>query len=388
MINNVKGLDVTALTRLQEVIQKDIDDNVYDGANIIVARHGEIGLSAALGWADKSAQRDTKIDDLYTIFSMTKAFTNFLILRAIDQGLLSFTTKVIDIIPEFLGRDRFRGAKKDRINIGHLLTHRAGLITTPTPVSYDDLGNLDKVIDAICQLDVVGEPGVTQNYSPALNHALLGEIAKRVFQYKTVNELLKTELFDPLEMNSTRLGAPSEWKSKYVPVKAKFPDGQWLSVHDIEVMNEIMKDDTEMPWVGAVSSVEDIFKFTEMLRNGGTYNGKRLLSPAIINFATQNHTGSTPSDLYVYLAQSRGWDIPPSNIGLGFALAGAGLTPSYFGPLTSPKTFGNYGAGSTLFWVDPETDLSFVFLSSGVIDECDNILRFEKLSTLAAACVI
>ncbi len=52
------------------------------------------------------------------------------------------------------------------------------------------------------------------------------------------------------------------------------------------------------------------------------------------------------------------------------------------GTLTSPETFGNYGAGSALFWVDPELDVSFACLTAGVMTQAANIERFQKLSDL------
>lgn len=75
----------------------------------------------------------------------------------------------------------------------------------------------------------------------------------------------------------------------------------------------------------------------------------------------------------------------PGNFGLGFALRGEGVYPTFFGASTSPRTHGNYGAGSTLFWVDPDKDLTFVCLTAGVMEEGDNLARFQRLSTMAAA---
>jgi len=75
-------------------------------------------------------------------------------------------------------------------------------------------------------------------------------------------------------------------------------------------------------------------------------------------------------------------------LGLGFSLSGTGTHPSFFGPFTSPRTHGNYGAGSTLFWIDPQRDMTFVCLTAGVMDEGDNVLRFQKLSTIAASAVL
>lgn len=382
------GFDSAALARIEEKIKKDIDEGLYDGANIVIARGGTIGLEASVGFADRKAGRAAKPDDVFRIFSMTKAFTNVLVLQAIDRGQMDLTTRVVDLIPEFVAGDRFRQGKKDRINVAHLLTHRAGLVVTPNPLPYEELGNLANVIQAICELDVVGVPGGSFDYSPALNHALLGEMVRRAAGAESFGELMQRELFTPLKMENTALGAPDAWHDRMVPVRASFPDGGWLKASDVEVMEEIITEDAEMPWVGAVSTAHDIHRFTEMLRRGGELDGVRILSPAILDLATTNQTGDEPNSLYAGIATARGWEIPPGNFGLGFALSGTGTHASFFGSVTSPRTHGNYGAGSTLFWVDPERDLTFSCLTAGVMDEGDNVLRFQRLSTMAAAAAI
>ncbi len=140
-----------------------------------------------------------------------------------------------------------------------------------------------------------------------------------------------------------------------------------------------------MPWVGCVSTVADLFRFAEMLRQGGTLDGTRILSPAMLEQATINRTGDKPNELYAELARSRGWEPYPAYIGIGFSLRGEAICPHQFGTLTSPRTFGHHGAGSALFWVDPARDLTFVCLTAGVMDEADNIERFQRLSDLAVA---
>ena len=77
-----------------------------------------------------------------------------------------------------------------------------------------------------------------------------------------------------------------------------------------------------------------------------------------------------------------------ANQGIGFQVRGTGVFHHLFGQLSSPETFGNYGAGSTMFMVDPEADLSFSFLSAGVMTQAANIERMGKLSDLAlSACL-
>lgn len=137
-----KGFDPAALRHLLASMRRDIDNELYDGAVIRVARDGEIALDEAIGFADRPAGRAMAKDDIFKVFSLTKAFTNVLILRAIDLGLLALTTPVVEVLPEFWGKDRFRSGRKNLVNIGHLLTHRAGLSPTPTPVGYDVIHDL------------------------------------------------------------------------------------------------------------------------------------------------------------------------------------------------------------------------------------------------------
>jgi CubicO group peptidase (beta-lactamase class C family) len=143
------------------------------------------------------------------------------------------------------------------------------------------------------------------------------------------------------------------------------------------------EEHAEMPWVGIASTVPDMYRFAEMLRRDGTLDGARVLSPAILAQARRNWTGEKPNELYAQRGRERGWDPVPGYIGLGFSLRGTALCHHLFGTLTSSGTFGNYGAGSTLYWVDPERDVTFVCLSAGVMESNANIERFQRLSDIA-----
>jgi CubicO group peptidase (beta-lactamase class C family) len=125
-----------------------------------------------------------------------------------------------------------------------------------------------------------------------------------------------------------------------------------------------------------------------MLRLGGELDGARILSPAIIELATTNHTGSRPNNLWNYARELRGWDEFPAFLGLSFFLRGTGIFPTWLGTMASPGTFGGVGAGSTLFWVDPERDLTFVCLTSGLLEESHSVDRFQRLSDLVHAAVL
>ncbi|MFH5823167.1 serine hydrolase domain-containing protein [Georgenia sp. AZ-5] len=382
-------IDTKALARLKAEIERDIEGGTYDGVNIIVARHGEVVLRDTIGYAERATGRPLQGDDVFRVLSLTKAFTNAMVYRALGEGRLSLSTRVVDLIPEFLGTDPFRMLRKDRINLVHLLTHRSGMAPTPNPgVGPDKFGNLATVIAALGGVDVLFEPGTNLNYSPAINHALMGEMVRRAYGAASFGRLADKLIFQPLGMDSTRFGLPRAWEDRAVPLKVYLPEGGFLSPEDIECLNDHISEDAEMPWVGSVSTVDDVFTFAEMIRNKGRHDGEQLIAPAVLEQATTLQTGDMPNDLYAEMARARGWEMPKGNFGLGFSLSGTGTAPNFFGPFTSPRTHGNYGAGSSLFWVDPERDMTFVFLSAGVMEESENVARFQKLSTMAVAAAL
>lgn len=379
-------LDRRALSRITERMQADVDADLYDGGVIVVARHGEIGLHEAVGFSERATGRRAAVDDVFWIFSTTKQFTNVLVLKAIEQGLLSPVTKVVDVIPEFRGRDRFRVGAKELVSVADLMTHRAGTSSTPWPLPPMECADLSRTVAAICEMDLVAPPGRTVSYSPCLAHALLGEIVVRTLgRGRSFTQTLTEELLEPLSMTNTRMGAPAAWSDRLVPVVAKFPPGQFFSPQDIVDTAEAAHEGAEMPWVGCVSTAGDMFRFAEMLRRGGELDGERILSPASIALAATVQTGDLVNERYTRIVAEKGWQPWLASIGLGFMMRGSGLRQTFFGTMASPGTFGGYGAGSSQFFVDPERDLTFVCLTAGVLGEAENLHRFQTLSDMTVA---
>lgn len=381
-------IDDAAIARLVGSIQRDVDSSLYDGAVVAMAHRGEIVLEQAIGFSDRDAGRLAKTDDVFRVLSLSKAFTVATVFQAIEDGLLSFTTRVVDVIPEFRAKDRFLNKRKDRISLYHLLTHRSAMPPTPEPLPTLELGKLDQVIARICELDAIGEPGEVIDYSPAINHALMAEMVRRVRGADRFRDIVTQSIFEPLQMHSTALGAAARLADRIVPIKARFGDAGWLSGKDIEDLNITVDEEAELPWVGYVTTAGDVLRFAEMYRRGGELDGTRIVSPAILDRAFQNQTGDLLNNWWIPMWQRRNWEPMPANLGIGVFLRGTGMHPSILGTLTSPGTYGNYGAGSTLYWVDPERELTFVCLTAGVLEESENILRFQRLSDLAVSTVV
>jgi len=100
------GLNMDQLARLSAAIRKDVEDNLYDGGAVVVARRGVIGLEEAVGFAHRGTGRPCRLDDIFNILSVTKAFTDVIILSLIERGDLALTTRVSDIIRSSSARTR------------------------------------------------------------------------------------------------------------------------------------------------------------------------------------------------------------------------------------------------------------------------------------------
>jgi len=374
------------LQRLKSTIEQHIEQGTYHGAVILVARHGEVGLHEAIGYARETTKEPMRKDHVFSLFSVTKAFTNVLVFRSIERGNFALTTRISELIPEFCGGSR------ERITVEHLLTHRSGLppLFAPVPGMYID--HLDEVIAAICaHVHCTGTPGGTVSYSPMCGHALLGEAVRRIDDRKRrYRDIVADEIFTPLRMKDSAIGVRSDLKSRHIVpfFMPTVPPLQHLGHSHLGENGAFEEPESEMPWVGGVSTVSDMFRFAEMLRRGGELDGVRILGPAIVDQATRNRTGNSPNDLYTAIGRARGWEPYPAYIGLGFFLRGEVICHHQFGTLSSPRTFGNTGFGSTLFWVDPEREQTFVCLTSGVMDEGDNIERFQRLSDIALSAAL
>jgi CubicO group peptidase (beta-lactamase class C family) len=375
------GLSKERLNYLVQVIEDDIQRGRYHGASIMVAREGKIGLHKGIGFSHLSTGRKAQTDDIFTIFSMSKAFTNVLTFRAIEQGRFALTTRIAEIIPEF------SGGLRESITFNNLLTHTLGIPPILSPIEGMNLDILADIIDAIAKnVHCTEQPGKTVCYAPMVAHALMGEAVRRTDpQRRSFRQIAHEDLFAPLKMDSTSFGVRKDLKPRHRP--AVLLETTILPPHpghsNLGRNGAMDEEFGEMPWVGAISTTGDMFRFCEMLRCGGELDGVRILGPAILDLATRNRTGNMVNNLYGQLAVRRGWQTYPATIGLGFFLRGEEIHPHQFGTTSSPRTFGGNGFGSTVYWVDPARDLTFVCLTSGVMDEGDNIERFQRLSDIA-----
>lgn len=378
------GINVDRLAQLRETIEADISAKKYWGASVRLLHKGTPILDFTSGSVDEAGSQLLRSDSIFSIFSVTKAFINVLILRAIEMGRIALTTRMVEIIPEF------SGAPREQATIFHFLTHTNGLpgVWEPRPGLYfDDLSEM--VHEVITHIHGSIPPGVRCDYSPMANHVLLAEVLRRIDPTgRSINEILEEDLFIPLGMDDTRLGIRPHMRERHA-----FPD--FRGIVPIKELSASHPGDhgifgaerQEATWMGAASTIEDLATFATMLSRGGELNGHRILSPTMLALARRNHTSDMPNELYQTVALRSGYEVPPAYMGLGFSVRGTKVVKHQFGTLASPETFGNYGAGSTEYWVEPERELIFVGLSTGLLSQAANIDRYQRLSDMAISSV-
>lgn len=377
------GMDESRLALLKRAIEDDIAAEKNDGAVVLVARHGEIVLHEAFGFADRAAGIPMQTDSVFFAFSVLKQLSNVALLQAVDRGDLAFTSLVGEVIPEYATKG------KEGTTIADLLLHRAGLPFGIPPLPPEMIGDLQAVTAAACNMIPESAPGTTIRYSAVVAHSVMGEIVRRLDRAgRRYTQIMQEDVLDPLGMKETSYGARPDLLDRRVPVVARDRRGGLFDPLELEGFGAIMTERFETPAGGALSTVYDYFRFAEACRLGGAIDGNRILSQSMVRLATSDMTGKEPNGLWIYARGMRLWREVPSHFGLGFYLRGKGIFPTAFGLQASPGTFGGIGSGSNCFWADPETGLTYVFFSSGLMEDSYSWERHQRLADLVHSAVV
>ena len=376
------SMDRERLNQLPDIIRAEIKAGLYHGAVVKVAQGGKVIFDEAIGTTHGAGSPAVAKDSVFSIFSVTKAFTNLLVMQAIERGQFRLTTPISELIPEF------KGHGSEKILIWHLLSHQAGfpIIFEVKPGWYID--KFEEVSATVIEhVKPVDAPCEKVSYSPLVNHVLMAEALLRTDARKRrYRQIVQEDILDPLKMKDTAVGLRADLKArKVVPdFRGNYPIGH--KSRNVDGLNGAFEDEhAEMPWVGVVSTATDMFRFADMFRRGGELDGATLVSRPMIDLATQNRTGDKWNELYYQRGKDKGLEPVPAYIGLGFTLRGEKLIHHMFGTLASPRSFGNYGAGTTLFWIDPVRDITFTALTAGVMEHNANCERFQRWSDLILA---
>ena len=389
------GLSSERLLRINQMIQRYIDDGRISGAITMVSRRGKVAHFEAQGQMDLEKKAPMRKDAIFRIASMSKPITGVAILMLMEEGKLRLTDPVSRFIPEFTdtkvaivktpARPAANGqpardaevytVPADReITIRDLLTHTSGLESgavgnrigarmAPRTMTFD----LAKYVPTLGQVPLDFQPGSRWSYSLLAGMETLGRIVE-VASGMTFDQFLKQRLFDPLEMIDTTF-VPSEAQLARSVTLYDDRDGKLAR---IETPGWLTTKTLFSGGGGLWSTAEDYMRFGQMLGNGGVFNGKRILSPRTIDLMASNHVG----DLYAGTGGNAK--------GLGFGLAvDVVLDNAAAGRRVSNGTFAWGGAFGTYFWVDRKEALVGVLM----VQEPVNSLRTDFQNAVMQAVI-
>jgi len=360
------------LDRIGQVVQSYVDSNYIAGGVALVARHGKIVYYKAFGYADIESRRPLQRDDIFRIASQTKAITSVAVMMLYEEGRFLLDDPVSKYIPEFAKPRviaQYDAADtsyttvpaKREITIRDLLTHTSGIgyagIGTPEANAIyaknkipsgigtpdDQLGD---VIRRLGGLPLFHQPGEKWTYG--LNTDVLGYLVE-VVSGMPLDAFFRTRIFEPLGMNDTWFYLPASKHARLTKLHTEnkekkailFPGGV-LNPDFPKLQGKFFSGGA-----GLSSTAYDYAVFLQMLLNGGTYNGVRILSPASVRMMTSNQIG----DLHIGAVKK---------FGLGFGLtteAEAARIPPSVG------TFDWGGAFATTYWADPQEGIVGLFFT-------------------------
>jgi CubicO group peptidase (beta-lactamase class C family) len=343
-----------ALAALRERAARDVDDGPLPSCQYAVARHGELLAFETLGTVPAGDE------STYVMYSCTKAVVAAMVWALVSDGHLQFTTPVVDVLPAFGPNG------KDVVTVDHLLTMTAGFPNAPLgpPAWWTSATRRE----AFTKWWLDWEPGTRCVYHPSSAHWVLAEMITEITgtDYRAA---LTERILAPLGL-SMRLGSTGdEQQFTRLTLAGTPPTPEQIEVLTgiagielPEITDEALLrfNDPEVralgqPSAGVVGTAADLAMFYQGLLD----DRLELWDPDVLVDGTSVvRTGDLVDPVRgVAALRTRGVQVA-GDVGGG--------TRRGFGRRASPRTFGHDGAGGQIAWADPDTGISFAYLTNGM----------------------
>jgi CubicO group peptidase (beta-lactamase class C family) len=254
------------------------------------------------------------------------------------------------------------------MRIWHLMTHTSGLTYGFHRVHVTDeiqRATIDEFLppagvdlagacDLYAQVPLRFDPGTCWNYSVSTD--VLGRVVE-IASGQSLDAFFADHILGPLGMTDTAFQAVDT--ERLATLYGLGPAGGRVRY------DQVGRAATSRPALlsgggGLISSMDDYFRFTQLLLRGGQLDGARLLSNRTMSFMTRNHLpGGADLDEFglPLFAETPFLGV---GFGLGFSVT---IDPARARLASSVGEFGWGGMASTYFWVDPAEDLTVVFMT-------------------------
>ena len=337
------GFYEPALEKLMGVISRHIAEGRYPGAQIALARHGQLALSKTFGQASIAGNKAAADDTLWLLFSNTKVITAMGIWALVEDGLLSFSDRIAEHMPEFAQHG------KGDITLAQVLSHRAGFPSqNVTPAVWTDHLELRK---QVCNFTLEWTPGSRLHYHPRAALWVAAALIETVsgIDYR---DFLRQRIIEPLGLaRDIYVGMPDAEHGRAATIYEPGADRTQRALTD---ENTAPFRRAGVPSGGGYATARGMAALYQMMANFGKLNGTRIFSRRLVEFVTRNHTGDMVDG---------GMEMPMHR-GLGVHLRGYSEKIRGLGAIASPRTFGHGGVGTSYCWADPESGVSFCYVTN------------------------
>jgi CubicO group peptidase (beta-lactamase class C family) len=345
LADSTVGQDQHFSDAFQEV-GKWIDQKAFPGAVLAVGQHGRLLVLKSFGKMDSSSGAPPMPPDaIFDLASLSKVIGTTSAAEILyDQHKLDLDAPVIQYIPEFAGTPGH-----DKILVRNLLTHSSGL--NSHEVLWKQAHDRAGIMNLIYKLPLDWEPGTRTQYRD-YNIIVMGEIVQRI-THQRLDKFLKRHVFHRLGMKHTGYKPPAKWLPLIAPTEQDEVLRHRL-VHGVVHDENAFLMGGVSGHAGLFSSAHDLSLFAQMYLNGGTCNGKRIVSKATIDLFMKRQ--NTPPGS----SRALGWDTPAPG--------------SFPGDLASPDAIIHTGFTGTSIYIDPDRDAFIVLLTNRVNPTRQNVL--------------
>ena len=362
--------------RIAGVAERHVESGALSGVEWKILRRGTVWAAGRYGLADGLNGVGMPERPIYRIFSMTKPVVSAVAMMLLEQGRLRLFEPLAAYLPEFRDMEVLQAdgsvVPAGVITIEHLLTHRAGLsygflLDCPVGELYreadlrDAKVSLAEFVRRVAALPLAFQPGSAWRYSVATD--VLGRVLEVVLG-KDLQDILQTELLQPLAMEDTGFSVPIEKRERLMAMfgvsnldESMLYDDQPQILIPVDMKAEHPCDDLAFcrGGMGLFSTVEDYAVMAQFLQTGVTPHGERLLSAKSIEMLWTDRIPEAQKPLMIgpFALSGYGWGLA----GRVMVDMGQALVPSETGEC------GWAGAASTFFWIDNKNDLIGVVMT-------------------------
>ena len=370
-------MDPDRVARLRGLLAGWVADGTTPSLVALVARHGRIVLHEAFGVRHHADTTPTlRRDSIFPISSVSKTLTAAVVMCLADDGLVGLNRPFVDYVPELNVPDV---AWLREASVADLLRHTAGIDdlvwsafaqkdgrweqADPPPVAGRQ-PIINKLIHLVAGAPLSRQPGTCMTYSN-FGFVLLGDIVRHV-SGMPLRHFARQRIFAPLGMVDTDYLLAPERQDRRVYRAPGMPrtlaTAPWSRGIDSAERGEL-----EFAASSANATAADLAAFLQMLLNGGTLAGQRVLSRASVAAMTRDQLGLSIPLVFPRINPRTGHrddvEFRGGGYGYGLFVFMADHRSQLNGTLGSLATFGHLGAGGSCVWADPATGVLGVYLS-------------------------